>query len=119
MKPKAHHIGAEAEELACVFLHEQGYQIIHTNYRCQRGEIDCIAMDGDVLCFVEVRARASEEFGHPLETIGVSKQRRIIHAARDYIEQWVGELPSMRFDAVGIVLGVEPEFVLVKEAFET
>ena len=117
-KPKAHAIGAEAELLAQTYLQTEGYQILHTNYSCARGEIDCIAIDGGVLCFVEVRARASTEYGHPLETIGRQKQRRIIHAASDYVDNWVGELPAMRFDALGIVLSTPAEFVLVKEAFE-
>ena len=117
-KPKAHEIGAEAEQLARVYLHSQGYRILHSNYACKGGEIDCIAMDGSVLCFVEVRARATDAHGHPLETIGAQKQRRIIRAAGSFMEAWTGAWPELRFDALGILLGREPEYVLVKEAFE-
>ena len=115
---KAHEIGADAERIARGYLQEQGYNIIHTNYGCAGGEIDCIAMDGSVLCFIEVRARSNDLHGHPLETIGTQKQRRIIRAASSFMESWHGTWPALRFDALGIILGTEPEFTLVREAFE-
>ena len=117
-KPKAHEIGADAERLARDYLHSQGYKILHSNYACSAGEIDCIAMEGSVLCFVEVRARSSDEHGHPLETIGRQKQRRIIRAAGAFMDEWSGAWPALRFDALGILLGREPDFTLVREAFE-
>jgi putative endonuclease len=49
--------GRAGETAAYLFLRQQGYRIITTNFRTRanRGEIDLIGWDGDVLCFVEVK----------------------------------------------------------------
>ncbi|MEK7703796.1 MAG: YraN family protein [Myxococcota bacterium] len=110
--------GALGEKIAATHLGKLGYRIVTTNHRCDRGEIDIIAWDGQVLCFVEVRARRSDRFGHPLETISAKKRQRIVAAARDYLATWRGAWPQMRFDVVGIVDGDPPQIELVRAAFE-
>lgn len=109
-------IGRAFEEAACAFLTANGYRIEQRNFRVPVGEIDIIAWDGDVLCFVEVRGRAGDELGDPLETITPPKQSRVIRAARAYLADLPQPWPSMRFDAIGIVQGAAP--VLVKNAFD-
>ena len=111
-------IGAQAEELAAGYLARHGYTILTRNFRCEGGELDIVAWDGATLCFVEVRARRDEDHGHPLETIGPQKIRRLIRAAGAYLDEWRGACPVTRFDALGIVLSQAPSFTLVKEAFE-
>ena len=110
--------GRLGEELAAKHLGTLGYRVIDTNYRCERGEIDIIAWDGRVLCFVEVRSRSTERYGHPLETVSASKRQRIIAATRDYLSTWRGDWPQMRFDVVGIVMTEPPQIELVRAAFE-
>lgn len=115
--------GREAEMLAVSFLESQDYQIVRRNYRVAGGEVDIIAWDGAVLCFIEVRSRASSEFGDPLETINSLKISRIVRATRRYLEDELSEneapWPVMRFDAVGIVLenDAPPAITLVRDAF--
>ena len=111
--------GRRAETLACRHLEERGYRIIVRNHHCAGGEVDVVAWHGEILCFVEVRARRSDAFGHPLETIDAGKIRRVVRAARHFLETWQGPLPAMRFDALGIILVDPPHFTLVEEAFET
>lgn len=111
-------VGQWAESLAVEYLQERGYEILLQNYGCPEGEIDLIAREGEVLSFVEVRARDTEEFGHPLETIDRRKQGRIIVAARHFLREAGVPGGPMRFDALGIVLGPPHDFTLVKEAFE-
>lgn len=110
--------GAEAEALAVGFLTRQGYRLACRNYRTPTGEVDIIAWDGEVLCFVEVRARADTCFGDPLETITRKKIRRVVRAAQQYIDHLAGPWPEMRFDAVGILLSDPPVIELLKDAFE-
>ncbi len=110
--------GARGEQLACEYLTSLGYRVIARNHRCPRGELDIIAWDGDVLCFVEVRARTSVDFGTPLETIGPVKIRRVVRAAQDYIRDLPSPWPEMRFDAVGVELVEPPRIELVRGAFE-
>lgn len=110
--------GAEAEDLAAAFLEREGYRIVARNVRFDVGELDLVAWDGDVLCFVEVRARAEGSDVHPLETIDARKQLRVVRAAGRYLETLKGAWPAMRFDAVGVALATPPRFELVKAAFE-
>jgi putative endonuclease len=110
--------GRRAEQLAETHLQRAGYRIVARNHRCAGGEVDIIAFDGDVLCFIEVRARATDALGHPLETIDKRKIRRVAIAARDYINGLRGPWPEMRFDAIGILLHDPPEITLVRGAFE-
>jgi putative endonuclease len=110
--------GRAAEDLACDHLEGLGYRVVTRNHRCPQGELDIVAWDGPVLCFVEVRARAPGPFGTALETIGPRKIRRVVAAARDYLETLPPPWPEMRFDAVGIELTDPPEITLVRAAFE-
>lgn len=110
--------GRQGEDLAAAYLRKLGYRVITTNHRCERGEIDIIAWDGEVLCFVEVRSRRSDRFGHPLETVSAKKRLSLIAAARDYLSTWRGDWPQMRFDVVGIVMTEPPQIELVRAAFE-
>jgi putative endonuclease len=110
--------GRRCEALAQVYLEELGYQIIARNHRCQGGEVDLIAYDAGILCFVEVRARSTEDYGSPLETIDARKIRRIVRASADFLQNLTGLWPPMRFDALGIVLRDPPEYTLIRAAFE-
>ena len=101
---------------AACFLKTQGYQILERNYRCKKGEIDLIAREGQYLVFVEVKYRASGEFGNPLEAVSPGKQKRILRTALYYLTvKGYGENQACRFD----VLGISPEGIcLMKNAFE-
>ena len=70
--------GKAAEKAAENFLQRQGYNIITKNYRSRYGEIDIIAEDSGVLCFVEVKSRAYNYFGTPEEKVNIKKQKKII-----------------------------------------
>jgi putative endonuclease len=60
--------------------------------------------DGTVV-FVEVRQRADASHGGAAASVGVTKQRRIIFAARHYLMRRSQALPPCRFDVVGVELG--------------
>lgn len=91
--------GAEAERLAVAFLQRQGLRLIEANYRCRLGEIDLVCNDRGTLVFVEVRLRGSDTFGGAAASITARKQRRIVLAARHYLQQ-LRALPACRFDVV-------------------
>ena len=77
--------GRAAEDAVCVYLGKRGMQILERNFRARGGEIDVIARDGEVLVFVEVRFREEDGHGHPEETVGPAKRKRIVKAARTYL----------------------------------
>ena len=109
--------GKRSEIVASNYLKDKGYKIISVNYKNKIGEIDIIARDGECLVFVEVKARASRQFGHPLEAVNFTKQRKIRAVASVYLMQIKRPNAYCRFDVVSI-LGIEnPEIEHIIAAF--
>jgi putative endonuclease len=95
--------GLHFERIAELMLQRAGLHSVARNFTCRAGEIDLIMDDHGILVFVEVRFRASNEFGDPLETITKAKQRRLIRAANFYLQRHPHYLErACRFDAIGI-----------------
>ncbi len=46
-------LGQRGEEIACKALEKEGYRILEKNFRCRQGEIDIIAEEKGVICFIE------------------------------------------------------------------
>jgi len=108
-------IGRSAEIAAARHLEASGYRIIRTNFRAGKGEIDIVAAHGDVLVFVEVKARASARFGTPFDAVDERKQRRIISAAKAYMARERVRDVAVRFDVVAVDLTPTPPAVEVLE----
>lgn len=90
--------GTQAEAIAEKFLVKQGLRIVQRNFRVKGGEIDLICSDGREIVFVEVRLRSNTEFGGAGASVTAHKQRRIILAARHWL-QANGDC-ACRFDCV-------------------
>jgi len=89
------------EELAQRFLHQQGMETIEKNVNFKVGELDLVMKDKNYLVFVEVRYRASQQFGGAVTSITPSKQRRLIKAAQLYLQKHFGNRPPpCRFDVI-------------------
>lgn len=91
--------GSDAEQLAVAYLQRHQLVLIERNYRCRFGEIDLIMRDNAMLVFVEVRMRANDLFGGAAASITISKQQKLLRAARHYIAGTNAE-PACRFDVV-------------------
>lgn len=78
-----HVIGAQGEDAVAAYLEKNGYAICARNLTGPAGEIDIIATKGEVLAFVEVKARSAVYFNLS-EVVVPSKQRKIIKTARRY-----------------------------------
>ncbi len=115
----AQEIGAYGERVAAAFLRRYDYRILTRNYRTTRGEIDLICRYRDVLVFVEVRTRASEDFGRPIETIDAAKQDALRFAAQRYLVLLDRDDIHYRFDAVEVMLktGETPVCTLLSDIF--
>ena len=114
-------LGARAEQCALEYLKGRGLTILERNYRRRRGELDLVALDAGVLVIAEVRTRSTEAFGGAAASVGKTKQRRIIRAASQLLQQRraYAALP-VRFDVL-IVSGLESEAPRVdwlRHAFE-
>src|SRR5271169_2790670 len=111
------------ETEAYLYLRRQGYRIVAKNFRTphNRGEIDLIGWDHDVLCFVEVKTHAQAGLVPPEAAVDVDKKQHIRSVARKYVRRLRGNMrPACRFDIVSVVLGderSEPIIRLHKGAF--
>lgn len=96
--------GQKAEALAASFLQAKGLTIVERNFRAKVGEIDLVAKDGDEVVFVEVRARATKDFGGAAASVGGAKRRKLVRAARVWLAArgWDG---ACRFDVVAVDAG--------------
>ena len=113
-------LGKKGEELTASYLKKnQGYKILHRNYRCTFGEIDIIAKDQDVLSFVEVKTRRSAAFGLPQESVNKRKQHQLSKVALEFINRNKAHHMKARFDVVAVYLDPQEERMeLIKDAFE-
>jgi putative endonuclease len=111
--------GREGEALAACFLAARGYRLLARNVHLRVGELDLIALDGETLCFVEVRLRSSSRLGSAEESIDGRKRQRLMRAARAALATL--RLPghrAVRFDVVAIDASRRPPGIrLIRDAF--
>ncbi len=105
-RSRARHLrlGRRGEKLACSFLENRGYDILYRNYKVGSGEVDIVARDGSVICFVEVKTRHSGFRGRPAEGLSEKQRRRIRHAAMNYLREIGNPKVVYRFDLMELVL---------------
>lgn len=107
-------LGRRGERLAADFLLARGYELVAANFRANvgrnrrgavvRAEIDLVAYDGPVLCFVEVKTRRSDWFAAPEANVDLRKQRQVTRAARAYLRLLGLAGAPHRYDVVSVVL---------------
>ena len=98
--------GRLGEDMAHRYLRRSGCTVVARNYRppSGHGEIDLVVWDREQLVFVEVKTRATAEFGEPDRAVDGEKRLRLARAARDYARRAGVEWSNVRFDIVAIVL---------------
>jgi putative endonuclease len=121
MLTRRQQLGRRAEQLAAEFLAAQGLEILERNYRRRLGELDIIARAGGVLVIAEVRTRSDEAFGGAAASVNRGKQRRIVRAAAQLLQERpdLARLP-VRFDVL-VVSALElssPRIEWIRHAFE-
>lgn len=109
-KPLHLKFGEDAEIAAVNFLQKKQYKILYTNWRHNHLEIDIIAKHDNFIVFIEVKARESDEYGHPYEFVIGKKERNIITAANYFLEHKMPDNEG-RFDVVTI-LKKESDFLI-------
>jgi putative endonuclease len=110
-------LGKAGEEIAAVYLQENGYQILEKNWKFNRKEIDIIAQKGRFVVFVEVKTRSTDFFGRPEEAVTHGKQKFLIGAADQYLQQISFEAEA-RFDILSVIKkGQHMEIKHIPDAF--
>ncbi len=106
-----HVFGRFGEDAAAEHLRRRGFEILARNVRSSLGEIDLVALDGDVVVFVEVKARrrgpddarrTRAALVSGLEAVDARKQRRLVRLAQAFLARagWSGR--AARFDVVAV-----------------
>ncbi len=98
-------VGAYGEQVAVNHLRHKGYVVLDRNWRCELGEIDIVARDGDCLVVVEVKTRRSDRFGGPAEAVTAAKLARLRRLTARWIAVSGVHPPQVRID----VLAVRPQ----------
>ena len=93
--------GSTYENIATEYLRSKGYTILARNYHCGTGEIDIIALEGDVLVFVEVKGAKNKTYGHPAERFSEEKLNRILSCAYRFMEEHSYEC-TFRIDLITV-----------------
>lgn len=112
-------LGLKSEQQACNYLLKKSFTLVKKNYSARCGEIDLIMKDKEELVFVEVRARHKSNYADALESITLSKQKKIRLTAEHYLNKhYQNHPPACRFDVVAIDL-TQTDFNIewVKDAF--
>ena len=100
------------------YLAGKGYEIVESNYRTRRGEIDLISRQEGTLVIVEVKLRRGTAYGTPLEAVTPRKQNAIRLMTEEYLAERAPAFHSLRFDVVGILIrGGRSEITHIQDAF--
>jgi putative endonuclease len=110
-------LGNLGEELAVEFLQQNGYDILETNWKLQKAEIDIIAQKENLLAIVEVKTRSSIDFGLPQDFVKPKKIQLLVKAVNEYVLANDLEV-EVRFDIIAIHKGgTEYNLEHIEEAF--
>jgi putative endonuclease len=111
--------GRVGEDVAHRYLQSHGCTVVARNYRARsgKGEIDLVAWDGGTLAFVEVKTRASADYGEPEEAVDQEKRDQLRHSAFEYARRAEIAWKDTRFDIVSIVLARPPRIDWRRGAF--
>ena len=93
--------GKYGEYYAAKYLNDHGYKILHRNYKCRIAEIDIVALDGNTLCFIEVKTRKDKLHGFGAEFVNKAKIEKLVLGARSYIASHNAS-NDIRFDVVEV-----------------
>lgn len=106
--PTSDALGRRGERVAATALRSAGYRVLARRVRTAAGEIDLLALDGETLVVVEVKASSvsdeSDSLGsrRPLDRVDHAKRRRLAHAARALRGRRFTGRPR-RIDAVSVL----------------
>jgi putative endonuclease len=99
--------GMEGEDAACFHLNRQGYRVVARRWSAGNlpGDLDLIAWQGPLLCFIEVKTRSARDASPAEARIDTHKRNMLRRLARQYLRQLGAETaPAVRFDVVSVYM---------------
>lgn len=97
-------LGDWGEDLAAQQLQAEGYDIVERNWRCARGEIDLVAVAGQILVFVEVKTRRGRKMGAPEAGLTPHKAKKLLQLGEIYVQEHGKTEMNWRIDLVAVEL---------------
>ena len=110
--------GTTGEIMAAKYLTQNGFALVHQNWRHSHWEVDIIASKENVLHFIEVKTRRTKKFGHPEEAVSKKKIQNLINAAEEYLYQFP-QWKRIQFDILSItILKNQPvEYFFIEDVY--
>lgn len=105
-------LGQRGEDAAAAFLERIGMTLVERNWRCQAGEIDIVALDGQTVVLCEVKTRRTATKGTPEEAVTPAKRRRYAKLAAAYLQHLGDDCVAVRFDVITILVIAENRALL-------
>ena len=96
-------LGQTGEAVAAKYYIQKGYLLLNHNFRTRMGELDLILYRNDTVVFAEVKTRSRPGPILPAEAVGPAKQRRLIAAAAQYLQNSPYADSRVRFDVVEVI----------------
>lgn len=96
-------VGQYGEDLAARYLSSNGFSVLERNWRCELGEIDIVAREGDTLVICEVKTRRGLNYGTQLEAITYRKLTTLRRLAGRWLQTHQVRAAAIRIDVVAIV----------------
>lgn len=118
MQKNTKYLGNFGEQIAAEYLIKNSYFILEKNWRFKKYEIDIIAQKNDIIHIIEVKTRHISEFGEPEDFVTKAKQKYIVTAANEFMNQKNLNL-ECEFDIISIKLveNKQPQLNHLKNAF--
>lgn len=111
-------LGRRGEDMGEKYLLQNGYLVLHRNWRHSHYEIDIIALKNEVLHFVEVKLRSSKTFGLPEQNVKRKKFQSLLRAADEFLFQ-NKQYRHVQYDILSINISnaTQPEFFLIEDVY--
>jgi len=97
-------VGRYGERVAAAHLVDAGWTVLDRNWRGRGGELDVVALDGDVLVAVEVKTRRGTAYGHPAQAVTAAKLARLVRLTGEWLATHDVRARSVRIDVVAVLV---------------
>ena len=108
--------GIRGEHLAVEYLEQNQYKILHRNWRKRHWEVDIIASKEEILHFIEVKTKTSNNHGFPEEAVTKRKFKYLVAAAAVYLFE-NAEWERVQFDILAITLTPQICYFLIEDVY--
>ena len=116
----AHHndTGKIGEDIAEAYFKENGFEILHRNWRYKHWEVDAITFKDGILHFMEVKCRNTKKFGFPESSVTKKKIQNLMNASVEFVFLYP-QYKRVQFNILSINLHKDsaPEFLFIPDIY--